>query len=246
MKIKLKNMKQLTVLILLLNVCFTSYGQKFKVPDSIIKELEVKEFEYIRTAKIKYKVVYPKNYDESKQYPVLLGLSGGNANDKIVNYCYYTLFKSHYFNNYITILPLGPSGSALTDMDDNEINLLIKDIKEKESVTKNNWILAGTSMGGLAAFNFAVAKPELFEGIITFPGGIREQKVSEKWKNYKIVLAVSEKDDDDWKTLNESTKSKLTGKVKSIEVFTIEGEEHIISPEYDINKVYDVYFNIKK
>ena len=101
-------------------------------------------------------------------------------------------------------------------------------------------------MGGFAAFNFAQAKPELFEGIITFPGGLRTEEISEKWANYKILLAVGELDEADWTSLNESTKSKLEGNVKSVETFIIEGQGHIISPEYDIDKVYNKYFSTKK
>ena len=70
--------------------------------------------------------------------------------------------------------------------------------------------------------------------------------VLDKMKNYKILLAGGELDEADWISSNNKTKSKLEGKVKSIEVYTIEGEGHIISPDYDINKVYSKYFIIKK
>lgn len=131
-------------------------------------------------------------------------------------------------------------------MDSTEIDLLTTDIIKNLKVTHQDWIVAGTSMGGLAAYNFAHAKPELFEGIITFPGGIKDKKVSEKWKNYNILLAVSELDNADWITLNKNTKSLLEGRVKNVETFIIKGQEHIISPEYDIDKVYKHYFLMKK
>ena len=239
-------MKELTFCIILICLSFTTYGQKFDVPDSILTDVESRQFEYTYTAKFNYKIVYPVNYDSLKTYKVLLGLSGGNASEQIVNYCYYTLFDSKYFENYITILPLGPSGRSLAEIDSTEINQLIADIMKSQKVTNHNWIVAGTSMGGFAAFNFAYARPELFEGIITFPGGLRDEKVSEKWANYKVLLAVGELDEADWTTLNESTKSKLEGNVKGVETFIIKGQGHIISPEYDIDKVYSKYFTKKK
>lgn len=239
-------MQKLTYCIILIFLSFNSFGQKFEVPDSVLNGVKSKQFEYTNTVRFNYKIVYPVNYDSSKSYRVLLGLSGGNATEKIVNYCYYTLFDSKYFDNYITVMPLGPSGRPLSEMDSTEINLLIADIKKNQKVTNENWIVAGTSMGGLAAYNFASARPELFEGIITFPGGLGTNKVSDKWKNYKILLAGGELDEADWISSNNKTKSKLEGKVKSIEVYTIEGEGHIISPDYDINKVYSKYFIIKK
>ena len=239
-------MKELTFCIFLICLSFKSYGQKFEVPDSILASVESRQFEYTYKAKFDYKVIYPTNYDSLKNYKVLLGLSGGNASEKIVNYCYYTLFDSKYFENYFTILPLGPSGRSLARIDSTEINQLIADIIKNQKVTNHDWIVAGTSMGGFAAFNFAQAKPELFEGIITFPGGLRTEEISEKWANYKILLAVGELDEADWTSLNESTKSKLEGNVKSVETFIIEGQGHIISPEYDIDKVYNKYFSTKK
>ena len=235
-------MKQILFITSLLLISISSYGQNFEVPDSILTNLELREFEYTYTAKFNYKIVYPDKFDASKEYPVLLGLSGGNASEKIVNYCYYTLFKSDYLKDYITILPIGPSGKTLADLDSTEINLLISDIKGKGNTSSNNWILAGTSMGGLAAFNFALARPELFEGIITFPGGLKIEDVPEEWNNYKVLLAVGENDDENWKNIIETSKNKLIGKVKRVDTFIIEGQEHIISPDYNIDKVYEVYF----
>ncbi len=225
---------------------FSAYGQNFHVPDSILSNVESKQFEYTYTAKFNYKIVYPLNYDKSTSYKVFLGLSGGNASEKIVNYCYYTLFDSKYLENYITILPLGPSGRPLSKMDKYEIDQLVADIMNNLNVTDQNWIVAGTSMGGLAAYNFASARPELFEGIITFPGGLGTNEISDKWKDYRILLAAGELDEKDWISLNNSTKDKLEGHVESIDVFTIEGQGHIIEPEYDIDKVYSKYFTIKK
>ncbi len=229
----------------LISICLSlsSYAQKFEVPDSILNDVVSNQFEYTYTAKFKYKVVYPANYDTLKTYKVFLGLSGGNANEQIVNYCYYTLFDSKYFENYFTILPLAPSGRSLADIDSTEINLLIDDIMKNHKVTNRNWVVAGTSMGGFAAFNFANNRPELFEGIITFPGGLRTKEVTDKWANYKVLLAIGELDEPNWLSLVDRTKSRLEGNVKSVETFILKGEEHIISPDYDIDKVYSKYFN---
>ena len=235
-------MNKLLYIVILICLSFKCFGQNFDVPSYILDNLESRQFEYTYTAKFNYKVVYPANFDSLATYKVLLGLSGGNASEKIVNYCYYTLFDSDYFDNYITIMPLGPSGKSLADMDSTEINRLIYKITENHNVTTDNWIVAGTSMGGYAAFNFANARPELFEGIITFPGGFRNQEISDKWKNYKVLLAVGEVDEERYITLNEKTKAKLEGNVKSVETFTIKGQGHIIAPAYDIDQIYSKYF----
>jgi predicted esterase len=235
-------MNKLITFIILFSLNFNVYGQNFDVPDSLLTELESKYFEYTHTTEFNYKIAYPTNYNDTSSYHVFLGLSGGNANEKIVNYCFYTLFDSKYLDNYITILPIGPFGRPLSDLDSTEINFLIADIMKHLKVSNHNWLVAGTSMGGFAAYNFACARPELFEGIITFPGGIRDNVVSEKWKNYKILLAHGELEETNWLEMIQSTKTKLNGNVKSVEVFTIEGQGHIISPEYNIDKVYRKFF----
>lgn len=235
-------MKELIYCIILICISFNSYGQKFEVPDSILNDVKSEQFEYTYTAKFNYKIIYPTDYNSLATYKVFLGLSGGNANEQIVNYCYYTLFDSKYLEDYITILPLGPSGKSLAEIDSTEINMLITDIMKNLKVTKHNWIVAGTSMGGYATFNFAFVRPELFEGIITIPGGLRFEEIPNEWANYKILLAVGEFDEADWISLNKSTKAKLEGNVKSIETYIIKGQEHIISPDYNINEVYSKYF----
>jgi len=237
-------MKKITYCLLLIGLSFSSYAQKFTVPDRILKRVVSREFTYQDTKTFKYKIVYPKTYDASKMYKVFLGLSGGNANAQIVNYCFYTVFDSKYLENYITILPVGPLGKPLTELSSDAIHQLIAEIQKVENVTNTQWLLAGTSMGGLAAYNFATASPKLFDGIITFPGGLGDNKVSEHWKNYNILLAGGELDTADWIQLNNTTKSTLEGHVKHVEVFTIEGQGHIISPDYDIDTVYSRYFNL--
>jgi len=235
-------MKKLIYLIILISASINSYGQKFEVPDSILNNVKSKQFEYTYKAEFNYKIIYPTDYDSLKTYRVFLGLSGGNASEQIVNYCYYTLFDSKYLDDYITVLPLGPSGRSLAETGSTEINLLITDIMRTHKVTKHNWIVAGTSMGGYASFNFAHARPELFEGIITFPGGLRFEVIPKEWVNYKVLLAAGELDEANWISKNETTKSKLEGKVRSVETFIIKGQEHIISPDYDIDLVYSKYF----
>lgn len=133
-------MKILTSLLILIGLSLSIYGQNFEVPDSILKDLKSRQFEYTHTAEFNYKITFPVNYNDTTIYVLFLGLSGGNASDKIVDYCFYTLFDSKYFDNYITVMPLGPSGRPLSDLDSTEINYLIADIMKQQKVTNHNWI----------------------------------------------------------------------------------------------------------
>ena len=71
---------------------------------------------------------------------------------------------------------------------------------------------------------------------------MRTEHISDKWEKYKVLLAVGEFDETNWTTLNESTKSKLEGNVRSVETLIIKGQGHIIQPAYDIDNIYRKYF----
>ena len=89
-------MKNWALLVLVVIICFSmtskmSFGQKpdTSVPQEILAELTSKELSLGGSLKMEYKVVYPSNYDSTKAYPMMFGLSGGDQSEDIVNYCYY-------------------------------------------------------------------------------------------------------------------------------------------------------------
>lgn len=216
-------------------------AQKFGIPPDIKKELHKKEFKFKDTTYYYY-AVYPKDYDSTKKYPVFLALSGGMANDLIVDVCYVSCFRSSYFDNYITILPIAPQERPLEGLNQDEIKGIINEVIHREAVKSNDWLLAGTSYGGNAAFNFAKVQPKIFSGIIVMPGKLNFDSIPGEWKKYKVMLAVGENDSDYWKADIERTAESLQGKVKEIIRFTIKGQGNIIRPAYKIDNLYKEYF----
>ena len=100
--------------ILFITFSFGIFAQDLSIPDNVKAELQTKQ--YIKEKDtFNFQVVYPKNFDSSKKYPIYLALSGGNQSLDIVNYCYAAWFKSSYFDDYITVLPLAKKGSNLKD-----------------------------------------------------------------------------------------------------------------------------------
>lgn len=227
----------------------TLYAQDLSVPDSILKELQTVTLvdESEDTDSLLFRVVYPKSFNSSKSYPVFLALSGGNQSKKIVDYCYAAWFRSNYFDNYITILPISPKGKNLKNYSEEEIHKIEKLIKANFKVSKKHWIIAGTSNGGLATFNFVSASPKLYDAAIGIPGIIDEGvNVSKKWKHLEIVLAYGENDSEHWIESVPKSQKKAETHAKKVSTLMLKGQGHILPIGFDINQVYRLYFGAEK
>lgn len=236
---------KLILFITLLITSFTTNSQSIEVPDSIKNELIEKTFYYagVSLDTIAFKIAYPINYDSTKKYPVFLCLSGGNQSEAIVNYCYAVWFRSRYFKNYITILPINKKHKNLKGYTTNEIELTIKSIKSHFKVTNKDWIIAGTSNGGVATYNFVASNPALFKALVVMPGAIPKNRViDENWKHLSCIIAYGDKDDKEWITSSNEAKVILENKVKKVSVVVLKDQEHILPLGYNINIVYDTYF----
>jgi predicted esterase len=219
-----------------------AFGQNLSVPEEILAELETVEIE-TPTDTITLRVSYPDNYDESKSYKCFLGLSGGEQNMKIVNYCYAAWFRSGYFNDYITVLPVVQRDTIqFADYSKERILNMIHAINERFKVAEK-WLIAGTSNGGNAAFRFINAQPDRFEGIIAAPGTL-DSTVSpnSSWSHLKVLMCYGELDDKSWiKSVKDSYKS-LKKTVSKIELIKLEDQGHILPISFNADKMYDPYF----
>jgi predicted esterase len=223
------------------------YAQKLTIPDSILSELNTKVIysENDKSDSAIFSVAYPANYDSTKTYPVLLALSGGNQSEKIVNYCYAAWFRSKYFKDYITILPINSKDKNLMLYSPEDIHTMVATIKRNFRVTKKNWIIAGTSNGGRATFKFIAANPRIFGGGIVMPGQLEDTiDINKSWKHLNILLAYGDQDDKDWIEATAMMKEKLSKSVKKTHVIVLEGQGHILPIEFDIDVVYKTYFEI--
>lgn len=234
----------LTILLITIGYSFVN-GQELSVPDSILQELTqvVLIDDNAKEDSLVFKIVFPANYDSTKTYPVALCLSGGNQIEPIVNYCYAAWFRSNYFKNYLTILPINTTGKNLKDYSKFEIQTIVKVVKNNFKVTNNKWIIAGTSNGGVAAFNFISVSPQLFEGVIVMPGIIDTNiTANAQWNHLKVILAYGEKDSQEWKDAIKETEYKLKNQVSSVATIVLKGQGHILPIGFNMNQVYDLYF----
>ena len=226
-----------------------TYCQDLSVPDSILSELNTVRLINHDDQKdtLTFKIVFPKDYNATKNYPVLLCLSGGSQSEAIVDYCYAAWFKSAYFKNYLSILPVSKKGKNLRNASNKDILAIVNTIKNNYKTSNSNWIVAGTSNGGVASFEFAAVSPKLYGGIIVAPGVLDSNIVlNDDWKHLKIVLAYGEKDTEGWIENSLKTKKRMRPFVRRVSSIVLEGQGHILPIDFDIDKVYRAYFNKKK
>lgn len=239
-------MKNIILIILSITIGYSLVcGQELSVPDSILHELKevVLIDDIAKEDSLVFKIVFPASYDSTKTYPVALCLSGGNQTEPIVNYCYAAWFRSNYFKNYLTILPINTIGKNLKDYSESEVKALERVVKSNFKVTENNWIIAGTSNGGVATFNFISISPELYEGAIVMPGIIDTNiTANAQWNHLKVILAYGEKESQEWIDAIKETEYKLENQVGSAETIVLKGQGHILPLGFNINQVYDLYF----
>jgi len=222
-------------------------AQDLAVPDAIKKELETVALIGANGESIRCKVHYPSNYTKETAYPVFLGISGGGQSEPVVEYCYAAWFRSHHFDNYITIMPINDKAGSFRDYGAEAIAEVMGAIKNHFNVKENGWIAGGTSNGGVAAFNFVASEPALFKGAVVAPGAVSDAiQINEGWKHLTIILAYGEEDADDWINAATASKNLLSEHVKKVETMVLAGQGHMLPIDFDIDVIYDRYFKLVK
>jgi predicted esterase len=221
---------------------FVGRAQDTGIPSEILNELETIIIE-TEESTFMCRVSYPANYNPEKEYKCFLGLSGSNQLLPAVNYSYAAWFRSGYFKDYFTILPVADSDSNnFKDFNSEKIKSVLNAINEKFKLAPS-WLIGGTSNGGVAAFNFVAAFPDRFEGIIVAPGYLPENiQPTEKWNHLKVILAYGKLDADFWIKSTKTTAKRLKKIVKSVIIVPLEEQGHVLEIKFNADKMYDPYF----
>lgn len=234
-----------SIIVCMVLFCFqTIWAQNLTVSEEILSELETVQIKD-DTNTYTFRVAYPDNYDPEKEYKCFLGMSGGGQSMKIVNYCYAAWFRSGYFKDYITILPVVVSANDTTNLKDYGVPKMERFL---EAINENfrlqpKWLIAGTSNGGQAAFNFVAAFPGWFEGIIVAPGEVTEtMEPSPLWNHLKVVIAYGTEDSKYWISASKRSAKLLKKVVKSVQLVPLKGQGHILPISFNVDKMYDPYF----
>lgn len=142
---------------------------------------------------IPYRLYVPYDYDENKEYPVLLFLHGagerGMDNEGNLYHMFETLFsmENSPFWDCIIIAPQCPSGEQWVDTpwkqggyrvneveESNELKAVLQILRLVENsfpTDTNRYYVTGLSMGGFGAWDLIMRHPEMFAAAVPICGG---------------------------------------------------------------------------
>ena len=161
--------------------------------EKIIPEYETFTHE---NSHLNYRILYPKDFDETKTYPLILFLHGigerGNDNELQLTYVDKVFLNPENYNNYqsVVVFPQAPindnwSSRVLTD---NEVRQVFPEnekptkslqlvIKLMDSIVKEDFIenkrvyLSGLSNGAMGSFELLKNRPNMFASAVLICGG---------------------------------------------------------------------------
>lgn len=185
--------------------------------EKIIPEYETFKYE---NSHLNYRILYPKDFDESKTYPLTLFLHGigerGNDNELQLTYVDKVFLNPENYHNYrsIVIFPQAPlndnwSSRIITDQpirqvfpeNENPTNSLKMVIKLMDSLSKVNYVdnkriyLSGLSNGAMGSFELLKNRPNMFASAVLICGGGNPSWAKEFAKTTPVWVAHGSDDD---------------------------------------------------
>ena len=160
---------------------------------------------------LRYRVLFPENYDKSRDYPLVVFLHGsgerGNDNEKQLTHGAWLFTDEDTRRDYpsIVIFPQCPQEDFWIEREKTDFNniqfpakpkitkslLLVKKLldsyKKTESVDKRKIYVMGLSMGGMATFDLICRYPKYFAAAIPICGGVNTDRLK-KVKNMPIRI----------------------------------------------------------
>lgn len=235
------------LIILFAIVAGTVQSQEVELPDSLFIKLVKMEYVLNDTLNQEFYVEYPEDYKEDYEYPIFIGISGGNQSQDMVMYCYAIYFNTPLLKDYIKVFPIAVDQNGMMLSNSKYFEGVLQLIQNNNSCTADGWLIAGTSNGGIAALEMVTVNPSLFSGLITMPGIIYGDNinVTNDWAHIKALLAYGENDSEGWIHGVIKTDSVFKAHSMKTDTLKIQRQGHILEMGYDINVVYDEFFNLK-
>lgn len=170
---------------------------------------------------IRYRILYPANFDQSKKYPILFFLHGrgesGTDNEKQLSHGAKQFLSADFRKNHpaIVVFPQCSSDSYWANVDIQTINgkrtfhfrkggkpteAMKAATKLVDAITSENFIdqkriyIGGLSMGGMGTYEMLRRKPKLFAAAFAICGGDHVANVK-RYKKVPLWIFHGEKDD---------------------------------------------------
>ncbi|MDR6561435.1 MULTISPECIES: prolyl oligopeptidase family serine peptidase [unclassified Arcicella] len=199
--------------------------------------------EYVRSDgfKLPYRILYPKDYNKSKKYPLILFLHGagerGNDNEKQLTHGAKLFLKDENRENFpcIVIAPQCPTdnywASVKVDRSTSPITLgfdyhnqsttpmlsfmdIVKQVCQDESVDKSRLYIIGLSMGGMGTFETVYRYPKVFAAAIPICGGGDVEKYDKSVKRTSFWVFHGDAD----QVVDVNNSRKIVEKLKQLKI----------------------------
>jgi predicted peptidase len=158
---------------------------------------------------LRYRILFPENYDKTKKYPLILFLHGagerGRDNEKQLTHGAKLFLSSAARKNFpcIVLFPQCPPESFWSSMKadrsktpmvfdfdysrPSNVPLLlsievVKKVIKEESIDKNRVYITGLSMGGMGTFEAVYRYPKLFAAALPICGGGDAKSYDKRFK----------------------------------------------------------------
>lgn len=169
---------------------------------------------------LKYRILFPKDFSEEKEYPVVLFLHGagerGDDNQAQLTHGSELFLKHQEEFPAIVIFPQAPKDDYWAKVEVNRDSVpfqfdfmnkepatkslelvmdLMNEMTSKDYVNKNRIYLGGLSMGGMGTFELIYKEPTMFAAAFAICGGANPEIAKEYPQGFNIWLFHGKKDD---------------------------------------------------
>lgn len=204
---------------------------------------QYKSYKLNETFELPYRIMYPKNYDAKKKYPLIVMLHGsgerGNDNKKQLAHGAGVFIKNQIEDTYpaIVVFPQCPDSLSWCGITKNSdttnfpawnfeyllpviptlecVEKIVRQLIAEQIVHSKQISIAGLSMGGMGALEAAYRYPKLFRNVTAICGAGDWQVYDKRVKKINFRLYHGLKDDVVSPTESEKMIAKLRVKVES-------------------------------
>ena len=202
-------------------------------------------------SELNYRILYPKNFDNSEKYPLLIFLHGigerGSDNELQLKYVDKVFLNPKNYENYpsIVVFPQAPlndnwSSRLLTDNEirqvfpengkpTNSLQLVMKlmdSLVEEDFVDKKRVYLSGLSNGAMGSFELLKNRPNMFASAVLICGGGNPLWAKEFAKTTPVWVAHGSDDDDVYPELSINMVKAIIGQGGSPKFTLYENVNH--------------------
>lgn len=199
-------MKNITLAVFsLFLVSCKSEKPKTEKPNINLETYQKKEFKNTQGT-LPYQILFPKDYDETQSYPLVLFLHGsgerGNDNEAQLTHGSDLFLKEELREKYpaIVVFPQCPEDSYWSNIKREEVDMqltftfysdgeptkamrllqdLIPELRNTYKIDENRIYVGGLSMGGMGTFEIVRRNPELFAAAFAICGGAHPDTAAE-------------------------------------------------------------------